>query len=90
MIKEHAVAVALAMREKGAADNDLFDRLAADGRLRPVPRRDRRAGRRPGGLRRARRPAQVEAVAERVAAVGHPSASTPCAILYGWTAGQRS
>ena len=33
MIKEHAVAVALAMREKGAADNDLFDRLAADGRL---------------------------------------------------------
>jgi adenylosuccinate lyase len=34
VIKEHAVAVALAMREKGAADNDLFDRLAADDRLR--------------------------------------------------------
>ncbi|WP_446217748.1 adenylosuccinate lyase [Micromonospora sp. IBHARD004] len=33
VIKEHAVAVALAMREKGAPDNDLFDRLAADGRL---------------------------------------------------------
>ena len=33
VIKEHAVAVALAMREKGAADNDLFDRLAADERL---------------------------------------------------------
>ncbi len=32
-IKEHAVAVALAMREKGAAENDLFDRLAADARL---------------------------------------------------------
>ena len=32
-IKEHAVAVALAMREKGAADNDLLDRLAADARL---------------------------------------------------------
>ncbi len=32
-IKEHAVAVALAMREKGAAENDLFDRLAADSRL---------------------------------------------------------
>jgi adenylosuccinate lyase len=32
-IKEHAVAVALAMREKGVADNDLFDRLAADSRL---------------------------------------------------------
>jgi adenylosuccinate lyase len=32
-IKEHAVSVALAMREKGAAENDLFDRLAADPRL---------------------------------------------------------
>ena len=32
-IKEHAVAVALAMREQGTADNDLFDRLAADPRL---------------------------------------------------------
>jgi adenylosuccinate lyase len=33
-IGEHAVAVALAMREKGAEGNDLFDRLAADERLR--------------------------------------------------------
>jgi adenylosuccinate lyase len=33
VIKEHAVAVALALREKGAPDNDLFNRLAADGRL---------------------------------------------------------
>ena len=32
-VKEHAVAVALAMREKGAADNDLLDRLAGDDRL---------------------------------------------------------
>ena len=32
-IKEHAVAVALEMRETGRADNDLFDRLAADSRL---------------------------------------------------------
>ncbi|MHB1164424.1 MAG: adenylosuccinate lyase [Candidatus Nanopelagicales bacterium] len=32
-IKEHAVAVALAMREEGAAGNDLLDRLAADARL---------------------------------------------------------
>lgn len=32
-IKEHAVAVALEMREKGTSDNDLFDRLAADSRL---------------------------------------------------------
>ncbi len=33
-IKEHAVAVALAMREKGPATNALCDRLAADERLR--------------------------------------------------------
>lgn len=32
-IKEHAVAVALEMREKGASENDLFARLAADERL---------------------------------------------------------
>jgi len=32
-IKEHAVAVALAMREKGVDHNDLFERLAADDRL---------------------------------------------------------
>jgi adenylosuccinate lyase len=33
-IKEHAVAVALAMREKGIQDNDLLARLAGDERLR--------------------------------------------------------
>jgi adenylosuccinate lyase len=38
MIREHAVAVALAMREKGAG-NDLVDRLADDGRL-PLNRAD--------------------------------------------------
>jgi adenylosuccinate lyase len=32
-VKEHAVAVALAMREHGAERNDLLDRLAADPRL---------------------------------------------------------
>jgi adenylosuccinate lyase len=32
-IKEHAVAVALQMREQGLARNDLLDRLAADARL---------------------------------------------------------
>lgn len=32
-IKEHAVAAALAMREEGAAGNDLLDRLAADDRI---------------------------------------------------------
>jgi len=33
VIKDHAVAVALEMREKGAEGNDLFARLAADSRL---------------------------------------------------------
>jgi adenylosuccinate lyase len=76
VIKQHAVAVALAMREKGLAENDLFDRLATDGRL---------------GLSRAEidalvadrvsfvgaASAQVTAVAARVAAVvdDHPEAA---------------
>ncbi|MBX6722685.1 MAG: adenylosuccinate lyase [Dactylosporangium sp.] len=76
VIKEHAVAVALAMREKGVATNDLLDRLAADERLR---------------LTRAEldelvsdvtaftglASAQVRAVADRVAAVvaAHPDAA---------------
>ncbi|MGL4831420.1 MAG: adenylosuccinate lyase [Propionibacteriaceae bacterium] len=34
IIKENAVAVALELRETGSGKNDLFDRLAADGRLR--------------------------------------------------------
>ena len=33
-VREHAVAVALAMREKGSDRNDLLDRLAGDERLR--------------------------------------------------------
>jgi adenylosuccinate lyase len=33
VIKEHAVAVALEMRERGSHRNDLFDRLSADARL---------------------------------------------------------
>ena len=33
VIKEHAVGVALAMREQGQADNDLLQRLAGDSRL---------------------------------------------------------
>jgi adenylosuccinate lyase len=32
-IKEHAVAVALEMREEAVEANDLFDRLAADDRI---------------------------------------------------------
>jgi adenylosuccinate lyase len=84
VIKEHAVAVALGMREKGLADNDLFDRLAGDERL---------------GLSRAEidalvadraafvgaAPAQVAAVATRVAEVvaAHPQAAgyAPAPIL---------
>jgi adenylosuccinate lyase len=33
VIKDHAVAVALEMRETGRTENDLLDRLAADARL---------------------------------------------------------
>ena len=39
VIKEHAVATALAMREQGQPANDLLDRLAADPRL-PLTRAD--------------------------------------------------
>jgi adenylosuccinate lyase len=84
VIKEHAVAVALAMREKARPENDLFDRLAADPRL---------------GLSRAEidalvanrsafigaAPSQVQAVADRVAEIvaAHPEAAkyAPAAIL---------
>lgn len=38
LIKKHAVAVALEMREKGTAENDLFDRLANDPDL-PVDKK---------------------------------------------------
>ena len=44
-IKEAAVGVALDMRQ-GQADNDVFDRLAADPRLGLSRDADRRAGRR--------------------------------------------
>ncbi|MGI8814360.1 MAG: adenylosuccinate lyase [Pseudonocardia sp.] len=37
VIKEHAVAVALAMREQGQAKNDLLERLSADPRLGLAP-----------------------------------------------------
>jgi len=84
VIKEHAVAVALQMREQGAERNDLFDRLATDPRL---------------GLNGAELDAlvaeplsftgaavdQVARVAARVEAVvaAHPEAAgyTPAAIL---------
>ncbi|MFI7646910.1 adenylosuccinate lyase [Micromonospora sp. NPDC049460] len=77
VIKEHAVAVALAMREKGAAENDLFDRLAADGRLGLTRGEiDALVADRTAFVGAA--PAQVEAVTRRVAAVveAHPMAAT--------------
>ncbi|GHF12144.1 adenylosuccinate lyase [Amycolatopsis deserti] len=63
-IKEHAVGVALAMREKGA-DNDLLDRLASDSRL-PLDRKalDRLLADRISFTGVA--PAQVASVVERV------------------------
>jgi adenylosuccinate lyase len=68
VIKEHAVSVALAMREKGAADNDLFDRLAADGRLQLSRAEiDALVADRSAFVGAA--PAQVAAIAEQVAAV---------------------
>jgi len=67
-IKEHSVAVALAMREQGATGNDLFDRLAADDRLR-LSRSDidELVADRSGFVGAAS--AQVTAVVDRVAAV---------------------
>ena len=84
VIKEHAVAVALAMREKGMAENDLFDRLAADGRLGLTrPEIDALVADRGSFVGAA--PAQVRAVADKVAAVvaRHPAAAgyTPAPIL---------
>jgi adenylosuccinate lyase len=84
VIKEHAVAVALGMREKGAAENDLFDRLAGDERLNlsrseiDVLVADRAAF--VGAA-----PSQVHAVADRIADVvaAHPIAAaySPAPIL---------
>ena len=76
VIKEHAVAVALAMREQGAAGNDLFDRLAADDRL-PLDRAglDAAVGEPLGFVGTA--VAQVEAFVAQVAEVvaRHPDAA---------------
>ncbi|HYN97562.1 MAG TPA: adenylosuccinate lyase [Pilimelia sp.] len=84
VIKGHAVAVALAMREKGAAENDLFDRLAADGRL-GLDRADIDALVADPAAFIGAAPAQVAAVTGRIAAVlaAHPTAAayTPAPIL---------
>ena len=67
-IKEHAVSVALDMRERGAAENDLLDRFAADERI-PLDRGelDKLLADRISFTGTAGR--QVEQVAERVARV---------------------
>jgi len=84
VIKEHAVAVALAMREKGQADNDLIARLQGDERLDLAP------GALDGLLTDPLRftgaaAAQVAAVVARVTAItdAHPEAAayTPDSIL---------
>jgi adenylosuccinate lyase len=84
VIREHAVAVALAMREAGEAGNDLFDRLAADGPLR-LSRAEIDALVADRGDFAGLAPVQVAAVAKRVAAVvaEHPLAAgyAPPAIL---------
>ncbi|WP_018730833.1 adenylosuccinate lyase [Salinispora oceanensis] len=76
VIKEHAVAVALAMREKGATENDLFDRLGADGRLN-LTRADIADLVADRTVFVGAAPAQVQAVVQRVAAVldRHPGAA---------------
>ncbi len=83
-IKEHAVAVALAMREKAATTNDLFDRLAADERLRLSRAEIEALAGDPAGFIGAAS-AQVRAVADRVGAVlaQHPGAAAyvPAPIL---------
>jgi adenylosuccinate lyase len=84
VIKEHAVAVALAMREKGAAGNDLFDRLAGDERLRLSRAEiDTLVADRAAFVGAA--PSQVREVAERVATIvaAHPASASyqPAPIL---------
>jgi adenylosuccinate lyase len=84
VIKEHAVGVALAMREKGQAENDLIARLAGDERL-GLP-----AGALDGlladplrftGAATAQVAAVIERVREVVAARPDAAAYTPGAIL---------
>jgi adenylosuccinate lyase len=83
-IREHAVAVALAMREQGAERNDLLDRLAADPRL-GLTAADLEALVAEPVTFTGMAEAQVEAVVQRVGAVtaAHPEAAAyvPAAIL---------
>jgi adenylosuccinate lyase len=74
-IKEHAIAVALAMREKGQGENDLFDRLAGDSRLR-LSRAEIDALVADPATFTGAASAQVRAVTDRIAALvaRHPEA----------------
>jgi len=76
-IKEHAVKVALAMREQGA-DNDLLDRLAADPRL-PLDRAGLDVALADRSVFTGAAGAQIQAV---VAAVGELVARYPAAAAY--------
>jgi len=77
-IKEHAVTVALAMREQGA-DNDLLDRLAADPRL-PLDRAGLDAALADRSAFTGAAGAQIQAV---VSAVDELVARYPAAAAYG-------
>ncbi|HEX6256157.1 MAG TPA: adenylosuccinate lyase [Euzebyales bacterium] len=84
VIREHAVAVALDMREKGLEHNDLLDRLAADDRL-GLSRTELHALVAEPETFTGAASRQVRAVADRVADVvaGHPTAAAyePAPIL---------
>jgi adenylosuccinate lyase len=83
-IKEHAVAVALAMREQGIERNDLLDRLAGDDRI-PLTRAqldDLLADRLPfTGVASAQVAAVVKRVSDVVARFGDAATYVPGAIL---------
>ncbi|WP_205752413.1 adenylosuccinate lyase [Cryptosporangium phraense] len=76
-IKEHAVAVALEMREKGVERNDLLERLAADERLRLDAPTVRALVADPSAFTGAAS-TQVATVAQRVSEIAarHPGAAT--------------
>ena len=75
-IKEHAVAVALEMREQGRADNDLVERLSADDRL-PLSRDELDGLLADRGSFTGAAGAQVDAFTSRVAdlVAAHPEAA---------------
>ena len=78
VIKGHAVAAALALRVDGASETDMFDRLAADGRL-PLDRVTLDAVVEDPSAFAGNAPAQVAAVVERIAVV---VAARPWAAAY--------